>query len=111
VKAQNGEVGKSAKYQDLCHAMGLSFVSVIFESQSFAGQRFLELVRQADEIGEPIASPKISRSPQLSVTLQRSVAQAINIGMATLYTRPTGPTAVDGSTWSGVVGARAGFRG
>ena len=52
---------------------------------------------------------KIYRSKTLSLTLQRSVAQAINIRMAMLYTGPTtGPTtAVDESVWPGVVASQS----
>ena len=59
--------------------------------------------RRAEEIGALIAPLKIYWSRRLSLTLQRSVAQAINIRMATLYTGPTGLTGVDESVWPGAV--------
>ena len=46
---------------------------------------------------------KIYLSRRLSLTLQRSVAQAINIRMVSLYAGPAGPTAADESSWPGVV--------
>jgi len=55
------------------------------------------IARRAEEIGVPLAPLKIYWSRRLSLTLQRSVAQAINIIKATLYTGPTGPKAVDES--------------
>ena len=89
MKAQSRYVSKSAKYEDLCHALDISFLSVVFESQGLAGQRFLEhfdklIFRRTDEIGASIAPLKIYWSCGLLVTLQRSVAQAINIRTATL---------------------------
>ena len=48
-----------------------------------------------------MAPLKIYWSRRLSLTLQRSVAQAINIRMASLYAGPAGPTAADESDWPG----------
>jgi len=53
------------------------------------------IVKRADEIGAAAAPLMIYWSRQLSITLQRSVVQAINIRMVTLYAEPTGPTAVN----------------
>jgi hypothetical protein len=108
VKAKSREVEKAKKYQEVCRAMGQSFLPVVFESQGLAGGQFLLhfdklIARRAEEIGASSAPLKIYWSRRLSLTLQRSVAQAINIRMATLYTGPTGPTAVDESVWPGVV--------
>jgi len=97
------------KYQEVvCHSTGQSFLPVVFESQGLAGGQFLlhfdKLIsRRFEKIGAPIAPLMIYWSRRLLLTLQQSVAQAINIRMATLYTRPTGPTAIDESVWPGVV--------
>jgi hypothetical protein len=55
-KAHSREVSKSAKYQELCHGVGMSFRPVVFESQGLARKRFFEhfdklIVRRAGEIG------------------------------------------------------------
>jgi hypothetical protein len=42
VKAPSREVSKFAKYQDLCHVVGIPFLSILFETQCLTGQRFLE---------------------------------------------------------------------
>ena len=88
LKAQSTEVTKSAKYQELFHAVDMSFLPVFFESEGLAGKRFYEhfielIVRRIDKIGTPVAPLKVYWSRQLSVTLQSSVARAINIRMAT----------------------------
>ena len=54
------EVSESAKYQELFHAVGISFLSVVFESLGLAGGKFLYhfdklLVRRVDEIGTSVA--------------------------------------------------------
>jgi hypothetical protein len=36
VKALSREVSKSAKYQEVCHKMGQSFLPIVFESQGLA---------------------------------------------------------------------------
>jgi len=105
-------VPKATKYQELCRTVGMSFLPVVFEFQDLARQRFLEhfdklIVRRADEIGAPVAPLKIYWSRRLSVPLQRSVAQAINVRMASLYTGPTGPTAVDEGSYMARSGRRA----
>ena len=87
VKALSRKVSKSAKYQDTCHKKGQSFLPIVFESQGLAGKMFLQhfdklIARRADEIGAPVAPLKIYWSRRLSLMLQRSVAQAINIRMA-----------------------------
>ena len=107
-KALSREVSKASKYQDTCHKIGQSFLPIVFESQGLAGNMFLQhfdklINRRADEIGAPVAPLKIYWSRRLSLTLQRSVAQAINIRMASLYAGPAGPTAADESAWPGVV--------
>ena len=71
------------------------------------GQRFLEhfdklIFRRADEIGAPVALLKIYLSRRLSVTLQRSVAQATKVRIVNLYTGLTGSTALDKSARSRV---------
>ena len=67
-------------------------------------RHFVKLItRRTDEIGDPIAPLKIYRSRGLLLTLQRSVAQAINIRMASLYAGPAGSTAADESAWLVVV--------
>ena len=37
VKAQSREVSKSMKYQELCLAVGMSFMPIVIESQGLAG--------------------------------------------------------------------------
>ena len=64
--------------------MGQSFLPIVFESQGLAGKMFLQhldklITQRADKIGAPVAPLKIYWSRRLSLTLQRSVAQAINI--------------------------------
>ena len=108
-KAQGRELRKWLKYQELCPAAGMSFFAVVFESQGLVGQRSLEhfdkrIVRQADEIRTPVTPLKSYWSRRLSVILQQSVALAISIKMATLYTGPTSPTADDESAWPEIVG-------
>ena len=108
VKALSREVSKSAKYQDTCHKMGQSFLPIVFESQGLAGKMFLQhldklITQRADKIGAPVAPLKIYWSRRLSLTLQRSGAQAIIIRMASLYARTAGPTAADESAWPRVV--------
>ena len=108
VNAKSREVEKSKKYQELFRSMGQLFLPVVFESQGLAGGQFLVhfdklMARRAEEIGAPIAPLKIYWSRRQSLTLQKSIAQAINIRMAKLYTGPTGPTAVDESVWPGGV--------
>ena len=102
MKAQSREVPKATKYQELCHTGGMFFLSVVFESQDLAGQRYLEhfdnlIVQRADEIEASVAPLKIYWNRRLSVTLQHIAAEAINIRKTTLYTGPTGPIAVDES--------------
>ena len=65
------------------------------------------IARRAEEIGAPISPLKNYWSIRLSLTSQRSVTQAINIRTATLYTGPTGPTAVDESVWPGAVASQS----
>ena len=113
VKAKRREVSQTMKYQEVCRSMGQSFLFIVIESQGLAGANFLWhfdklTARRAEEIGAPISPLKFYWSRRLSLTLQRSVTQAINIRMATLYTGPTGPTtAVDVSVWPGVVASQS----
>jgi hypothetical protein len=88
--------------------MGQPFLPIVFESHGLAEKMFLQhfdklITRRADEIGALMAPLKIYWSRKLSLTLQRSVAQAINIRMASLYAGPASPTAADESAWPGVV--------
>ena len=92
--------------------MGQSSLPVVFKSQGLARGQFLlhfdkSIAHLAEEIGTPIALLKFYWSRRLSLTLQRSVAQAIDIRMATLYNGPKGPSAVDESVWSGVVASQS----
>jgi len=104
-------VSKATKSQELCRAVGMSFLHVVFESQDLAGQQFLDhcdnlIVQRADEIWAPVAPLKTFWSERLSLTLQHIVARAINIRMPTIYKGPPDPTAVDDCAWPGVVGGR-----
>jgi hypothetical protein len=113
VKAKSREVSKTMKHQEVCRSMGQSFLPVVFESQGLAGGQFLLhfnklIARRLEEIGAPIAPLETYWSRRLSLTLQQSIAQAINIRTATLYTGPTGPiAAVDESVWPDVVASQS----
>ena len=50
---------------------------------------------------------KIYWRSRLSLTLQRSVAQVINIRITSLYAGPAGPTAADKNAWPGVVAGQS----
>jgi len=101
-------MSKVTKYKELCRAASIPFLPVFFESQGSVGLQLLEhfdkvIVWRADELGAPVAPLMIYWSRRLSVTPRHSVAQAIKIKMATLYTGPSGPTAVDKITLPGVI--------
>ena len=65
MNVQSREISKLAKYQDLCHAVDMSFLQEVFGSHGLVGQRFLEhfdklIVRRVDKIGALVAPKTLS---------------------------------------------------
>ena len=76
-----------------------SFLPIVFKSQGLVGKNFLQHFDKLWTKSEPppITPLKIYWYRRLSLTLQRSVAQAINISMTSLHAGPACPTAGDES--------------
>ena len=105
------EIAKILKYKQLCANVGQAFLPVAFEVQGRAGEmlsnHFTATIKRRATVSEyPLASYWRRR---ISLALQRNVAMAINVRMASVYSGLKGALG-DESAWEGVMQAQSSSR-
>ena len=107
VVVRQREQFKISKYHQSCEAAGQIFLPMAFEVQGRPGDKFMDyfreqITRRSAESGIPKVPLTLYWSRRISLALQRSVAQAINLRLSSLYNPLEGKLA-DESSWEGVI--------